>query len=1121
MDRNAMYGLGLGVVAIVIALIAIVVAMVSSGGDVQPANLSGVEASLAAQNAEIDLLEGRIEGLQGQLAAQPDLSASVTELQQRMDAIAGMEMSMDTSRIDHLDDELHDVSDELADVSAALADLEQRLDEVDKPAMSMDTDAIDERIDELGDELSALNGTIAALQEQLAAGAGVVAAEFAAVTVEIESIRMALEELQASTLDEEVEAAVARLDWLEMATAPAYTKAYVEEAIRRYDSEGRTETLDFYNTMDSVDGDLYLFVIDANSKLIVVEPTIPGNIGEDIRGEIGTDITGKNFGFEIATADENGKWVDYVYLNPANDFAYERKHAWVIKHDHLIFASGWYERDISLDGASAASYTRSFVEQAIARYDANGRDATIDYYNTPESVDGQYYVFIGDENDIMLAHATVPANVGKHFNDVISPDGYPAGAQVAAAAVEGGAWTTYTYLNAATGNVETKHSWVTRHNGMIFGSGWYEEGPPKSEAAAYTKAFVERAINLYDDLGRDGTIAYYNSPESVDGQYYVFIGDENDVMIAHAAVPDNVGVNFDDIISPTDGYPAGAQVAAAAVEGGAWTTYTYLNAATGNVETKHSWVTRHNGMIFGSGWYEEGPPKSEEAGYAQSLVQRAVNLYDDLGRDGTIDYYNMPESVDGQFYVFILRAHDLRTFANGARPELVDIDPPARIDAAGYAYGEAFAATTDEGHWVSYVFTNPATDELESKHTWIMEHDGLLFGSGWYAEPASYTQYLVNEAISMHESEGHEEAIAYYNSPDSVDGQWYVFAVDADDLSSIANPNLPDYVGTIPARIDPTGYYYGGELKAVTEEGKWISYVIRNPQTGVSQRKHTWVALNDGIIWGSGWYEPIDSPKDEPALYVRSLVEDAIERYEADGHDSTVEYYNTEESVDGEFYVFIGDKNDVMIAHATIPENVGKRHDEIVSTDGYPAGAQVAAAATEDGAWTSYTYINPATGNVQTKHSWVIRHEGMIFGSGWYEDGPTKSEPADYAQSLVQRALDLYDDLGREGTLDYFNMPESADGPWYVFVLEDREGELYSVANSNRPEIVGTTRERIDANGFNYGEATAAVTEEGGGEWISYLFTHPETREDAPKHSWVVRRGNLLFGAGWYEGIEE
>lgn len=95
-----------------------------------------------------------------------------------------------------------------------------------------------------------------------------------------------------------------------------------------------------------------------------------------------------------------------------------------------------------------------------------------------------------------------------------------------------------------------------------------------------------------------------------------------------------------------------------------------------------------------------------------------------------------------------------------------------------------------------------------------------------------------------------------------------------------------------------------------------------------------------------------------------------------------------------------------------------------------------------------------------------------------------------------------------------------ADGPWHVFILEDRDGDLYTVSHSTRPDLVGTTRDRIDADGFNYGEAFAAVMEEGGGEWVSYLFTHPQTGEDAPKHSWVVWRGNLIFGAGWYEGIE-
>ena len=158
---------------------------------------------------------------------------------------------------------------------------------------------------------------------------------------------------------------------------------------------------------------------------------------------------------------------------------------------------------------------------------------------------------------------------------------------------------------------------------------------------------------------------------------------------------------------------------------------------------------------------------------------------------------------------------------------------------------------------------------------------------------------------------------------------------------------------------------------------------------------------------------------------------------------------------------------------------------------------------------------------VAALHNWMDADSGgLVFGSGWYEPGPSKADLPGYTQALVQRAVDLHESIGRDETLAYYNTPESADGPWYVFVIEDRDGVLYSVANANRPDIVGKTRERIDANGFNYGEAMAAVTEESGGAWVSYLFTHPQTREDAPKHSWVVRVGNLIFGVGWYEGIE-
>ena len=80
---------------------------------------------------------------------------------------------------------------------------------------------------------------------------------------------------------------------------------------------------------------------------------------------------------------------------------------------------------------------------------AIGLEDTVAYYNTPESVDGAWYVFIADESDTMIAHAAVPANVGLHANEILGPGGYPAGTQVAAAATEEGAWTDF--INPSTG----------------------------------------------------------------------------------------------------------------------------------------------------------------------------------------------------------------------------------------------------------------------------------------------------------------------------------------------------------------------------------------------------------------------------------------------------------------------------------------------------------------------------------------------------------------------------------------------------------------------------------------------------------------------------------------------
>ena len=409
--------------------------------------------------------------------------------------------------------------------------------------------------------------------------------------------------------------------------------------------------------------------------------------------------------------------------------------------------------------STPADYTKFLVRDAISRYESEGLDATVAYYNTKESVDGQWYVFIIDENQTIVAHAN-PDLVGKHISQALGPNSYPTGSAVAASADQDGAWFDYTYANPASGVVETKHSWVVIHDGITFGSGWYERGPGKSDAPAYTKAFVQQATNLYVALGLEETAAYYNTKESVDGQWYVFIIDENQTIVAHAN-PDLVGKHISQALGPNS-YPTGSAVAASADQDGAWFDYTYANPASGVVETKHSWVVIHDGITFGSGWYERGPGKSDAPAYTKAFVQQATNLYVALGLEETAAYYNTKESVDGQWYVFIIDEN--QTIIAHANPDLVGKHISQALGPNSYPTGSAVAASADQdGAWFDYTYANPASGVVETKHSWVVIHDGITFGSGWYergpgkSDAPAYTKAFVQQATNLYVALGLEE----------------------------------------------------------------------------------------------------------------------------------------------------------------------------------------------------------------------------------------------------------------------------------------------------------------------------------------------------------------------------
>lgn len=387
------------------------------------------------------------------------------------------------------------------------------------------------------------------------------------------------------------------------------------------------------------------------------------------------------------------------------------------------------------DVSDVAAYTKSFVEQAIDYYEHHGLEATLTYYNSPESIDGQWYMFIFDENDVLIANRN-PDLVGNTAAEASGPDGYPVGHMVVAVASPDGAWVDYQFNNPALGRVQVKHSWVVRHDGLIFGSGWYEDGPSKVHApGAFTQSYVERALELYRALGREATFEYYNSQQSIDGQWYLFIHGLDGTRLVNGARADRpgwLGSNLHGTGVDVTGYDYTADTLA--IDPSGWISYVFPNPDDElRYQRKHSWLVRHDGMIFGSGWYDRNYDLAvqDPAGYARALVQTAIDRYQAEGREAAIAYHNSAESADGEWYVFVFDSEG-EFVAHPTRPDLVgqrvqDLAP----DVNGFDFGAALLAVTESG-WVSYVFGNPATGQDEQKHTWVVRHDGLSFGAGYY-----------------------------------------------------------------------------------------------------------------------------------------------------------------------------------------------------------------------------------------------------------------------------------------------------------------------------------------------------------------------------------------------------
>ena len=253
------------------------------------------------------------------------------------------------------------------------------------------------------------------------------------------------------------------------------------------------------------------------------------------------------------------------------------------------------------------------------------------------------------------------------------------------------------------------------------------------------------------------------------------------------------------------------------------------------------------------------PIRSAPADYTRFFVENAISQYESGGLDATLRHYSRAESVDGQWYVFIIGADDrvIAHYDNHLIGE--DLTGPLGTDANGYNFGPEMLSATEEGKWVSYVYRNPesgglGTGAFQLKNAWVVRHDGLLFGSGWYIDADEFTKLLVSIAVDKFRFGGLEATVAYFAEPDSalagleaaidyynqaetIDGKWSAF-IAADESGTIVAHSDPTVIGSGLREL-----FGAGSIEA-TGEGNWIT-------TGSARM---WVVASGGFVFGSGWH---------------------------------------------------------------------------------------------------------------------------------------------------------------------------------------------------------------------------------------------------------------------------
>lgn len=342
----------------------------------------------------------------------------------------------------------------------------------------------------------------------------------------------------------------------------------------------RDEAFAMINSLADED-ETYMIAVDPLLQTILADNQDPGRIGDPWSNHYKTYQSPSQI---FALLLHGNVWVNNLEVNPATGVDQVRR-SWVHQYGGVIFVTAYFITD---------SEAKSVVDLARLIYTDDPQTAfdRITFGGKGNYTDVAYPFVINGTTHRIVAHGTMPEFVDECCSEASQETGDLPLDIINDTRESGAVWATYNVANSDNGTVSEKRAWLSWHDGFVFGSG-YNMYDSQVQAIANHYAFAYADSGDINQLG----------PVTPKSHFYLFVIDPETLeVVKHGGNPD---LAADDSLSLTAADRTTAEILAD-LEGslGAWSEYTTVNPETGMQEHKRSWLTMHDGYVFGAGYYD-------------------------------------------------------------------------------------------------------------------------------------------------------------------------------------------------------------------------------------------------------------------------------------------------------------------------------------------------------------------------------------------------------------------------------------------------------------------------------------------------------------------------------------